>query len=144
MQSSKLYSYLLVSLQFGSIGGMLWFDWEILKKPIVLLLMSGGLGIGLYAVYCNKNFNIIPEIKKSACLVRHGIYHYIRHPMYFSLMIAFLGFLLFGNEQSRILYLLLLTVLYLKADKEERLWSCHDEEYTDYKQRTKMFIPFIF
>ncbi len=143
MQNSKLYSYLLVFIQFGSIGGILWIDWHLLKNPYVLLFLIAGLSVGLYAVYCNKNFNIIPEIKEDACLVRHGIYRYIRHPMYFSLMVSFFGFFLFGSEESRILYLLLLTVLYLKAEKEERLWHCHDEEYEKYKKNTKMFIPFL-
>ena len=143
MQSSKLYSYLLVAIQFGSIGGMLWLDFKLLAHPLVLLFLVAGLAVGLYAIYCNKNFNIIPEIKENACLVRHGIYRYIRHPMYFSLMVSFFGFLLFGNQESRILYLLLLTVLYLKADKEEKLWHCRDEEYARYKEETKMFIPFL-
>ena len=143
MQSSKLYSYLLVAIQFGSIGGMLWLDFKLLAHPLVLLFLVAGLAVGLYAIYCNKNFNIIPEIKENACLVRHGIYRYIRHPMYFSLMVSFFGFLLFGSQESRILYLLLLTVLYLKADKEEKLWHCRDEEYARYKEETKMFIPFL-
>ncbi len=143
MQSSKLYSYLLVAIQFGSIGGMLLLDYRLLANPLVLLFLISGLAVGLYAVYCNKNFNIIPEIKEDACLIRHGIYRYIRHPMYFSLMVSFLGFALFGSDESRMLYLLLLTVLYLKADKEEKLWHCKDEEYTRYKQKTKMFIPFL-
>ena len=143
MRSSKLYSYLLVATQFGSIGGMLWLEYRLLANPVVLLFLITGLAVGLYAVYCNKNFNIIPEIKENACLVRHGIYRYIRHPMYFSLMVSFFGFLLFGSGESRILYLLMLTALYLKADKEEKLWHCHDEEYARYKERTKMFIPFV-
>ena len=143
MQSSKLYSYLLVSIQFSSIGVMLWLDYKLLANPLALLFLAVGLTIGVYAIYCNKNFNIIPEIKEDACLVRHGIYRYIRHPMYFSLMVGFFGFFLLGSSQSRIFYLLMLTALYLKADKEEKLWHCHDEEYARYKERTKMFIPFI-
>ena len=143
MLQSRLYSYLLVTIQFGSIGAMLLLQWELLKNPIVSLLLLAGLAVGLYAIYCNKNFNIIPEIKEEACLVRHGIYNYIRHPMYFSLMLAFFGFFIFGDEEIKLLYLLLLSVLYLKADKEEKLWHCHSEEYAAYKQKTKMFIPFV-
>ena len=143
MRSSKLYSYLLVAIQFGSIGGMIWLDYRLLANPVVLLFLLAGLAVGLYAIYCNKNFNIIPEIKEDACLVRHGIYRYIRHPMYFSLMVSFFGFLLFGSQESRMLYLLLLTVLYLKADKEEKLWHCRDEEYAKYMQETKKFIPYL-
>ena len=143
MQSSKLYSYLLVAIQFGSIGGMIWLDFKLLTHPLVLLFLVAGLAVGLYAIYCNKNFNIIPEIKEDACLVRHGIYRYIRHPMYFSLMVSFFGFLLFGSGESRLLYLLMLTALYLKADKEEKLWHCHDKEYARYKEQSKMFIPFV-
>jgi len=143
MRSSKLYSYLLVAIQFGSIGGMLILDYRLLREPIVLLFLLCGLAVGLYAIYCNKNFNIIPEIKENACLVRHGIYRYIRHPMYFSLMVSFFGFVLFGSGASRIMYFLMLTVLYLKADKEEKLWHSHDQEYAKYKEKTKMFIPFV-
>ena len=143
MRSARVYSYLLVTIQFGSMGAMLWMDFALLRHPLVLLFLFAGLGIGLYALYCNKNFNIIPEIKEDACLIQHGIYSYVRHPMYFSLMVSFLGFFLFGSGESRVVYLLLLTVLYLKAEKEERLWHCKDAAYSDYKERTKMFIPYI-
>ncbi len=140
----RLYSYILVSIQFLSLGAMVFFDYSLLKDPFALTLLIIGLGVGLYAIYCNKKFNIIPEINEEACLVTHGIYRYVRHPMYFSLLVAFFGFFLLGSLVTKALYIILIIVLYLKARKEERLWHCKDDAYADYKRQTKMFIPFYF
>ncbi len=141
---NKAYSYLLVALQFGAIGLMLYSDHMLLfHNPLVAVMLLAGLGIGLSAVLTNRKFNIIPEINEEACLVTHGIYRYVRHPMYFSLLVAFFGFFIFGSLVSKAAYVLLIVVLFLKAKKEERLWHCKDEEYARYKRRTKMFIPFV-
>ena len=102
--------------------------------------------MGMYALFYNnlKNINIIPEIKEDAVLITTGAYAYIRHPMYFSVLIMMLGVVVADvNMISMGLYLLLIIILLLKAHKEEKLLMEKSEAYRAYRQRTKSIIPFI-
>jgi protein-S-isoprenylcysteine O-methyltransferase Ste14 len=125
------------------IGAICFHSFVLFKNYIVIFLLICGGIIGLIAITTNKEFNVIPEIKDEACLVTHGIYKYIRHPMYFSLTVAFFGFFIFGDLITKLFYIIMFLALYLKAKKEEILWQKHDKCYIEYKQKTKMFIPFL-
>lgn len=64
--------------------------------------------------------------------------------MYFCVLLIMGGVILSDiNLINIICYGILIIVLYLKAEKEEMLWSEKMEEYASYKEKTKMFIPFI-
>ena len=142
----KLYSYTLVSLQFLLIGALLLFGTSIFSSVLAILIFIGGAVMGMYALFYNnlKNINIIPEIKEDAVLITTGAYAYIRHPMYFSVLIMRLGVVVADiNMISMGLYLLLIITLLLKAHKEEKLWMEKSEAYRAYRQRTKSIIPFI-
>ena len=143
MSKARLYSYFLVSLQFFSIIMMFATSWHLVTHFPTIVLLIIGSGIGFTAIGDMKNFNIIPEIHCDASLVKHGIYRYVRHPMYFSLIVAFLGFFIFGELATKLFYILMVIALYLKARKEERLWCEKDPEYLRYKEETKMIIPFL-
>ena len=143
------YSYpqLLVTLQFGLI--FLIVLYSLLGGSFSLLgilIFSLGAAIGIWAIKHNRpdNFNIIPELKEGCCLVTTGIYRYIRHPMYTSVMLMMMGILLFKPTLfNTLLWGALVIVLYLKASREERLWTVHDPVYAEYKEQTKYFIPYI-
>jgi len=142
----KLYSYTLVSLQFLLIGALLLFGTSLFSSVLAILIFIGGAVMGMYALFYNnlKNINIIPEIKEDAVLITTGAYAYIRHPMYFSVLIMMLGVVVADvNMISMGLYLLLIIILLLKAHKEEKLWMEKSEAYRAYRQRTKSIIPFI-
>jgi len=111
-----------------------------------MFISLSGFFVGIYAITYNKisNFNIVPEIKKEAQLITQGIYSYIRHPMYFSVLLIMLGVICVQIDILNIfIYALLVFVLYLKAKKEEFLWSNKSNEYKKYQKKTKMFIPFL-
>ena len=85
-------------------------------------------------------------IEKTTKLVNSGIYRYIRHPMYSSLL--FLGWgILFKNVTWPALLLALLNtvLLILTARFEEREnIQFFGDSYRTYMKQTRMFIPFIF
>ncbi len=141
------YSKLLVVLQFFIIFLLLILNDSIFNYSFSLLISSLGLIFGFYTLYFNKigNFNITPDIKKDSLLIRKGAYKYIRHPMYSSVLLMISGVILTDiNIINSFLFIVLLIVLYLKAKREERLWNEKDKDYKKYKNKTKMFIPFIF
>ena len=144
--NDKIYSKVLVSLQFILIAVLLFINDSIFNHLISLFISSIGFLFGLYTLYFNRigNFNITPEIKENSKLIKNGAYKYIRHPMYFSVFLMMGGVVLTEiNVINIFCYMFLVIVLYLKASKEEKLWSEKLEEYKQYKKHSKMFIPFV-
>jgi protein-S-isoprenylcysteine O-methyltransferase Ste14 len=116
------------------------------SKTIPNLIFLFGIIFFFYTLLFNKisNFNIIPDIKDNAILIITGAYRYIRHPMYFAVLITMLAPLSNSLSSINIIICIILTVtVFLKAKKEELLWHGESPEYKDYMQNTKMIIPFI-
>lgn len=141
-------SKILVFFQFFIIFLMLLkFGSETSYLYLGLSISIVGIIIGLVAIGTHQrgNFNIRPDIKESCELVTHGIYGYIRHPMYLSVMLMMLGVaLIYFSYYELILYSLLLAILFSKLFYEESLWKCHSEAYKEYIKNTKRLLPFIF
>lgn len=125
-------------LSFGSPTHFLWSG---------LLISIIGIIIGLIAINTHEkgNFNIRPDIKENCSLITHGIYRYIRHPMYLSVLTMMFGvMLIYFTLYEIVLYALLVVVMLVKLSYEESLWQCHSLEYEEYKKKTKRLIPYIF
>lgn len=85
------------------------------------------------------------RFEKTSVLVEQGIYRYIRHPLYASLLFLSWGICLKQVTPWLTLVAGLSTVcLYLTAiiDEKECI-AFFGAEYRDYMKRSKMFIPFI-
>lgn len=84
--------------------------------------------------------------EKTSTLVTTGIYHYIRHPLYSSLLILAWG--VFFKDPSLLGGLLALAatvalIATAKADEAE-CTRFFGPAYQHYMQRTRMFVPFLF
>ena len=79
-------------------------------------------------------------------LVTSGIYRFIRHPLYGSLLFLSWGTLLKNlTEIGALLVIVISVLLTLTAEVEEKENALSfGDEYLDYLKRTKMFVPFIF
>ena len=144
--TSKTYSYILVSLQFIFITILITNHGLHMPSSFALFIFLIGGGFGFYTLKCNtlSNFNIIPEIKENASLITTGAYRYIRHPMYFSVIVMMFGVVVSKPTLlSFLIYVLLVVTLFLKAHKEEMLWMEQSGEYRNYRQKTKRIIPFV-
>jgi len=141
-------SYMLVFLQFTLIFIMLLplgNPTQTLTSGVIV--MSLGFSVGGLALLSNKlgNFNIRPDIKEEGVLVTSGIYSYIRHPMYTSVILIMLGVLIiYPYEFEYIVWSLLVLVLLLKLHYEELLWKSTSSEYLAYSKRSQKLIPFIY
>lgn len=85
-------------------------------------------------------------VEKTTKLVTTGVYHYIRHPFYSSLL--FLGWGIFFKNISWTGFILaamntLFLVVTAKREENENI-EYFGEEYRQYRNQTKMFIPFLF
>jgi len=144
--NTKRYSHLLVLLQFIFITLLIILHGTHAPSIVSLLIFFLGCGFGIYALQHNAlgNFNITPDIKENAALITTGAYRYIRHPMYFSVLVMMLGVVVSQPSfLSLFIYLLLVLTLFMKVRKEEMLWMKHSCEYAHYMQKTKRIIPFI-
>jgi len=141
-------SKILVFVQFLMICLMI-----IPLTPIYLSFKVGylfiviGILVGYLAIkrQPRKNFNIRPDIKEDCILIQDGIYGYIRHPMYFSVIVSMLGVLLLRfSLYELVLYMVLVINMITKMLYEESLWHCEGKEYKEYSKNTKRLIPFLF
>jgi protein-S-isoprenylcysteine O-methyltransferase Ste14 len=80
-------------------------------------------------------------------IIRHGIYKWVRHPSYTGGMLFNIGI---GVAMTNIMSILFLTLtmimvyIYRVIVEEKALIKAHGNEYTDYMQQTKRFVPFMF
>ena len=85
------------------------------------------------------------KIEKTTNIVKEGIYHYIRHPLYASLL--FLAWGIFFKSVSTVVFFLVIgTSIFLTLTaKIEEKENCDyfGDEYKSYMQQTKMFIPYV-
>lgn len=103
------------------------------------LLHRGSAGSEQRGAAQRENF----AFENTERLVTSGIYRYIRHPMYSSLLFLALGILLKRPAlDSLIVCALVAAMLYVTARIEERE-NCEffGADYQRYQQRSKMFIP---
>jgi protein-S-isoprenylcysteine O-methyltransferase Ste14 len=112
-------------------------SWALLAGSLVLAIGSIRLYLKLAAPR--------GQFENSTHLVESGIYRFIRHPMYGSLMLLGLGiFLKRVTELTSALAFVVVLALCLTALIEEgEMRARFGEEYTAYRRRTKRFIPFL-
>jgi protein-S-isoprenylcysteine O-methyltransferase Ste14 len=79
-------------------------------------------------------------------LVTVGIYHYVRHPMYGSLLLLTWGIFFKHINAITLLVSLAATVFLVMTAKKEELEdiSFFGNSYKEYIKKTKMFIPYLF
>ncbi len=113
---------------------------------ITFSLLLIGLMIGLIAVFNMKmgNLNITPALKKEHQLRTNGIYQFIRHPMYTSVLLLCIAFMQSNTHYFSLSVMLILLInLILKSNVEEKLLVSRFKNYQLYQQKTGKFIPFL-
>jgi protein-S-isoprenylcysteine O-methyltransferase Ste14 len=86
------------------------------------------------------------EFKQGHQLIESGPYHFVRHPIYSSILLMLFGAALTVNRFISLASLVLFFAgFFIKLKQEERLLLRHlPAGYPAYKARTKMLLPFVF
>ena len=125
--------YLIFNIQPNQLD---WLEYFLLSMAVI---------IGSIAVINMKfnNLNIIPTLKDNHQLRTHGIYKYIRHPMYTSVLLSCLALVLSNPHWiAQLVMTVLLINLILKSNFEEKLLLKRFKGYSKYRQKTGRFLPF--
>jgi protein-S-isoprenylcysteine O-methyltransferase Ste14 len=139
-------SVTLVVVQLLALGYLVLTGPLIVSHPLVWLEIVG-CALGGWAIYMVKprHVRVLPEVDREAHLVTKGPYRFIRHPMYASVLLITLAWLLDRVTLARlVVWFILVTDLVAKLRYEERLLAKRFSEYAAYQRRTKRVIPFLF
>lgn len=119
-----------------------------LALQIVGLLMAVVAIPMMYALFAaiGKNITDTVETRQDHQLITHGIYGYIRHPLYTTAFLLFNGL---GLWSLNWLILLLATavgilIVIRTGTEEQKLIERFGNDYIDYSQRTGKFFPHLF
>lgn len=119
--------------------------WSLLTISLILIFKGVQLFRQEGRIDQDRNDPSLVGIEKTTELVTTGVYHYIRHPFYSSLL--FLGWGIFFKQITWMISLLAIaaTVFLVVTAKKEEVENIKyfGEKYRKYMQGTKMFIPFV-
>lgn len=112
------------------------------------ILVLIGIGISVVArinLGTNWTHAASYQIKQKHTLVTNGIYQYLRHPIYSGLLFAVTGAIIVAQSPLfPIIFLGMLAFGYRAGKREEKILEKHfGKQYSTYKKRTKMLIPFV-
>jgi protein-S-isoprenylcysteine O-methyltransferase Ste14 len=146
---SKSYELVLVVLQILAlfviiVGFIPPILWQITFLQVTGMLLIGlALFIAVWTVISFKQrMRILPSPDPQGFLVTGGPYAFIRHPMYFSLVLGSVGLTLAYPTIPRIIALLVLVfVLYSKISIEEKMLAERFNGYDKYKLHTGALFP---
>ena len=135
-----LERWLLAGQAIGGVAvGVAWLLASAEGWPgIALALLALGLitGVAAFAALGNS-FRVAPSPHRDAQLVRHGIYRWLRHPMYVAVVFVLAAAACSRPAVSVLVATGLNFVFYLaKARYEERVLMHHYPDYEDYRTRT--------
>ncbi len=135
-------SQILLILTLLALGCRGVWQQQLLWIGIVIAIVLGTSAVIAMRIH---RVRILPEPGMESELCTHGVYRWIRHPMY-SASLLLTGVFSIGAASwiSAVLWLLLLIVLFLKLVLEERLWLERSPVgYAAYMKRTKRMVPFL-
>ncbi len=94
----------------------------------------------------SRNDETLIGFEKTTALVTDGIYHYIRHPLYSSLLLLAWGIFFKAPSWPGMVFVLIATwalTMTARVEEKENI-RFFGPVYEDYRTRTKMFIPFLY
>ncbi|MFA5403966.1 MAG: methyltransferase [Ignavibacteria bacterium] len=142
----SIKSAFLVLIQFICIG-IIAFTGKVIPENLFLLLaLIFSLILAVWSMIVMKfHFNAAPDVLPGAKLTIKGPYKLIRHPMYTSLLLLILVWIINDFTFVRLTISIIFFIdLILKIFYEEKLLSKNFKEYSKYKKRTKRIIPYIY
>jgi protein-S-isoprenylcysteine O-methyltransferase Ste14 len=121
-------------------------SWIFLMVSLLLLAQGLSLILRIGKPDANRKDETLLPFEKTSVLITAGLYRYIRHPLYGSLLfLAWGAFLKHPAWYSECLVAAATICLIATAKADEAECLRHfGSPYLEYTSRTKMFIPYLF
>ena len=131
--------------------------WDLVRQPASLYMFSvqniAGLAlivVGLTtaivaAVTLRRFYSSTLVTREDHQLITHGIYRFMRHPIYLGVIVACIGMPVYASSLYGLLTMSALIPIFLNRIRiEERMLTDEfGDAYRQYKKTTKKLIPFI-
>ena len=111
-------------------------QWIRLPVAFFFLILSGYLArTGLSIVF--------GEIREKPSVIRKGVFNWIRHPIYLSEILLYLGMLLISiSLAAAVVWMIAIAFLhYISRHEEKLLLARFGEEYEQYMREVPMWLP---
>lgn len=139
----------LLLLVFAVIWGA---DTFVVKKttflnqyvPMYVRLAAGGILLVLSGYVARSTMGIVfGEVREVPVVIRKGIYNVIRHPMYLSEIVLYLGLLVMSMSLAAgVVWIAAIVFLYSISRHEEKLLvERFGDEYRTYMREVPLWIP---
>ena len=116
---------------------LLWFGYGTFILGTVIALMA--------AINLGKNLTPLPRPKDNAVLIQGGLYRFVRHPIYFGVIVLSLGWGLIQQSTLVWLYVVIIAIFFdIKSRKEEQWLAERFSAYADYQGRVRKLIPWVY
>lgn len=136
---------LLLFLLFFSMPSQPGWHFPFWLSAIFFSVAIAGLLLAALAILqLRKNLTPFSTPLPNATLIETGLYKKIRHPVYTGLFLFFFGYSMWqANPVKLIISLLVLLLFYFKSVYEEKLLEEKFPDYSNYKERSHRFFPFL-
>lgn len=133
-----------------------WFGHSLLREqfvPHTTLVYSLGLALAVFGavlaifsrMLLGRNWSAVVQLKQGHELITNGPYRFVRHPIYTSLLLLFLGNAVMVGDWRGLLAVAIVFVSFWRKLRLEEEWLTEHfgEPYRLYQARTKALIPAV-
>lgn len=104
----------------------------------VIMLLAGAVALG-------SSLSILPSPREGARFVRHGVYRWVRHPIYGGVILVTVGWAVHRGDLLHVALAVGIGLFFAaKASREERYLQDHFPGYEGYRRRTWRFVPWVY
>jgi len=106
-----------------------------------LIILGAGVCLAGFLAL-GSSLSVFPSPRRRATLVTHGVFQFIRHPLYTGVLLIAFGWAIHAADPYRfVLSLVLVVFFHAKAGYEESRLRDHFPGYAEYQQRSGRFLP---
>ena len=118
----------------------------VLFRVSGLALIVLGLVVAVFAAWnLGRSLTPLPYPKKDAELVTTGLFGYVRHPIYFGVILLAFGWGIYTQGTLTLCYAFVLAVFLDMKSRREEIWLCQKfPDYQRYQKTTRKLIPYIY
>ena len=110
------------------------------------ILFYSGIVIAIWAaILLGPNLTPLPKPKPSGEFIQSGLYRFVRHPIYFGVILVCFGWASIEQTLYTLVLAIILLIFFDLKSRQEEIWLTEKfSEYDVYKQNTKKLTPFLY